>query len=69
MNTWKALAAGAVVLGLTTAGGVAAAAGPAWAADGPGRAGRVYSMTNSPAGNAIEAYARADDGSLTPAGA
>jgi hypothetical protein len=25
-------------------------------------------MTNSPAGNAIEAYARAGDGSLTPAG-
>ena len=25
-------------------------------------------MTNSPGGNAIEAYARADDGSLTPAG-
>jgi 6-phosphogluconolactonase len=25
-------------------------------------------MTNSPGGNAIEAYARASDGSLTPSG-
>ena len=68
MNKWKALAAGAAVVGLTAAGGVAAAAGPARAADDPGRAGAVYTMTNSPAGNAIEAYARAGDGSLTPAG-
>ena len=68
MNKWKALAAGAAVVGLTAAGGVAAAVGPARAADDPGRAGAVYTMTNSPAGNAIEAYARAGDGSLTPAG-
>ena len=57
MNKWKALAAGAAVVGLTAAGGVAAAVGPARAADDPGRAGAVYTMTNSPAGNAIEAYA------------
>ena len=68
MNKWKALAAGAAVVGLGVAGGVVAAAGPALAADGPGPAGAVYTMTNSPAGNAIEAYARAGDGSLTPAG-
>ncbi|HEY6310054.1 MAG TPA: beta-propeller fold lactonase family protein [Streptosporangiaceae bacterium] len=67
MNKWKALAAGAAVVGLGVAGGVAAAAGPALAADGPGPAGAVYTMTNSASGNAIEAYARASDGSLTPA--
>jgi 6-phosphogluconolactonase len=68
VDKWKALAAGAAVVGLTVAGGVAAMAGPARADDGPGFAGAVYTMTNSPAGNAIEAYTRADDGSLTPAG-
>ena len=68
MNKRRALAAGAAVLGLTAAGAVTAAAGPARAADGPGPAGAVYTMTNSPAGNAIEAYTRAGDGSLTPAG-
>ena len=47
---------------------VAAVAGPAQAAGGPGTAGAVYTMTNSASGNAIEAYARASDGSLTPAG-
>ena len=67
MNKWNALAAGVVLAGLAAAGGVAAA-GPALAADGPGAAGAVYTMTNSPAGNAIEAYTRAGDGSLTPAG-
>ena len=41
---------------------------PAQAADLPGTAGAVYSMTNSASGNAIEAFARASDGSLTPAG-
>jgi len=39
---------------------------PALAADGPSTTGAVYTMTNSPAGNAIEAYARVGDGSLTP---
>jgi 6-phosphogluconolactonase (cycloisomerase 2 family) len=68
VNKWKALAAGAAVVSLTAAGGVAAPAGPARATDGPGPAGAVYTMTNSPAGNAIEAYTRARDGSLTPAG-
>jgi 6-phosphogluconolactonase len=62
----RAAMAGAV--GLAAAGGVAAVAGPAQAAGGPRPAGAVYTMTNSPGGNAIEAYARASDGSLTPAG-
>ena len=30
--------------------------------------GAVYALTNSPAGNAVVVYARADDGSLSPAG-
>jgi 6-phosphogluconolactonase len=55
-------------IGLAAAGGLAAIAGPAQAAGWPGAAGAVYTMTNSPGGNAIEAYARASDGSLTPAG-
>jgi hypothetical protein len=38
---------------------------PAAPAEGPGAAGAVYTMTNSAADNAIEAYARAGDGSLT----
>jgi 6-phosphogluconolactonase (cycloisomerase 2 family) len=56
-------------IGVAAADGLAAFAGPARAADWPGTAGAVYTMTNSPGGNAIEAYARASDGSLTPAGA
>ena len=55
-------------IGLAAAGGLAAVAGPAQAASWPGPAGAVYTMTNSPTGNAIEAYARASDGSLTPSG-
>jgi 6-phosphogluconolactonase len=61
-------AATACGIGLAAAGGLAAVAGPARAADLPGAAGAVYTMTNSPGGNAIEAYARASDGTLTPAG-
>ncbi len=61
-------AAAAGALGLAAAGGLAAFAGPASAADAPGAAGAVYTMTNSAGGNAIEAFARASDGSLTPAG-
>jgi 6-phosphogluconolactonase len=56
-------------LGLATAGGLTAVAGPARAAaDWPGAPGAVYTMTNSPTGNAIEAYARAWDGSLRAVG-
>ena len=62
----RTAAAGAI--GLAAVGGLAAFAGPARAADTPGAAGAVYTMTNSPAGNAIQAYARAGDGALTPAG-
>jgi 6-phosphogluconolactonase len=67
----RAVTAGGI--GLAVAGGLAAAAGPAQAASlarasgWPG-AGAVYTMTNSAGGNAIEAYARAGDGSLTPDG-
>ena len=61
----RAAAAGAI--GLATAGGLAAfAAGPGRRP--PGTAGAVYTMTNSASGNAIEAFARASDGTLTPAG-
>src|SRR5260370_2098168 len=61
----------AIVAGI---GGVLLAAAPGAAASASsqsgsaGSAGAVYTMTNSPAGNAIEAFARAADGSLTPAG-
>ena len=43
----RAAAAGAI--GLAAAGGLAAFAGPAQAADLPGIAGAVYTMTNWPA--------------------
>jgi 6-phosphogluconolactonase (cycloisomerase 2 family) len=71
VNKRKALAvraATAGAIGLAAAGGLAAFAGPAQAAAARGPAGAVYTMTNSPGGNAIEAYARASNGSLTPAG-
>ena len=71
VNKRKALAvraATAGAIGLAAVGGLAASAGPAQAAGSPGPAGAVYTMTNSPGGNAIEAYARASNGSLTPAG-
>ena len=61
-------AAAAGVIGVAVAGGLAAFAGQAQAASGSGAAGAVYTLTNSAGGNAIEAYARASDGSLTPAG-
>jgi 6-phosphogluconolactonase (cycloisomerase 2 family) len=43
---------------------------PAAAADAAEhpRVGAVYALTNAPSGNAVLAYARAADGSLTPAG-
>jgi 6-phosphogluconolactonase len=56
------------VLGLAAIGGLAAFAAPAQAAGWPGAPGAVYTMTNSASGNAIEAFARAGDGTLTPAG-
>ncbi len=70
VNRRKALAraAAAGAIGLAAVGTLAAFAGPAQAAGWPGAAGAVYTMTNSPGGNAIEAYARAGDGALTPAG-
>ncbi len=70
VNKRKALArvAAAGAIGLAAVGGLAAFAGPARAASWPGTAGAVYTMTSSAGGNAIEAYARASDGSLTPAG-
>ena len=63
--TARAAAVGAIGL---AAAGLSAFAGPARAADTPGTAGAVYTMTNSASGNAIEAFARASDGTLTPAG-
>jgi 6-phosphogluconolactonase len=45
-----------------------AAASASTHSDPFGSAGAVYTMTNAPTGNAIEAFARASDGSLTPAG-
>jgi len=68
VNRWKALAACVAALGLAAAGGLTAFASPAQAAGRSGTAGAVYTMTNSPGGNAIEAYTRTGDGSLTPAG-
>jgi 6-phosphogluconolactonase (cycloisomerase 2 family) len=69
VNKRKALAraAAAGAIGLAAAAGLAAFAGPARAAGWPGIASAVYTMTNSPGGNVIEAYARAGDGALTPA--
>jgi 6-phosphogluconolactonase len=51
--------------GLAAAGALGGFAVPAQAASFPGA---VYTMTNSPSGNAIEAFARDASGSLTPAG-
>src|SRR5262249_13731332 len=65
VSRWKLLASG---LGLTAVGALAVAAGPAHAAGWPGTAGAVYTMTNSPGGNAIEAYSRASDRSVARAG-
>lgn len=53
---------------LAAVAGITALAGPARATDDPGAASAVDTMANSPAGNAIEAYARPTDGSLTPVG-
>src|SRR3954449_10233277 len=44
------------------------ATAPAAAGAGSDTAGAVYTLTNSPAGNAVAAFDRAPDGSLTPAG-
>jgi hypothetical protein len=69
MHRWRtrtAIAAG--IGGALLAAGPAAAASASSLSNGAGSAGAVYTMTNSPAGNAIEAFARAADGSLTPAG-
>jgi 6-phosphogluconolactonase (cycloisomerase 2 family) len=63
----RAAAAGA--LGLATAGGLAAFAGPASAADLPGTAGAappaVYVQTDNPAGNQVIALAQRPDGQLS----
>ncbi|MFL6036101.1 MAG: 3-carboxymuconate cyclase, partial [Gaiellaceae bacterium] len=37
-------------------------------AAGKTHTGFVYTLTNSPAGNAVAVFARADDGTLAPAG-
>ncbi len=51
------------IISLATA---ATAASPAFAASDP--VGAVYTQTNAAAGNAVLAFDRASDGSLTPAG-
>jgi 6-phosphogluconolactonase len=56
-------AAFAIALALVL-GALGIAAGGAMASPG----GDVYTLTNSPAGNAVRAFDRASDGSLTPAG-
>jgi 6-phosphogluconolactonase len=56
------LAAGTGLAAVSTLGGFTV---PAQAASFPGA---VYTMTNSPSGNAIEAFARGANGSLVPAG-
>jgi len=69
VEKWKVLAAStAGAIGLAAAGGITAFAGQAKADVSPSATSAVYTMTNSPAGNAIEAYNRADDGTLTVAG-
>ena len=63
----RAAAAGA--LGLAAAGGLAAFAGPAQAADLPGTAGAapptVFVQTDNPAGNQVIAFAQQPDGQLS----
>ena len=54
-----------VLLAALAALAALAIAGPAAAADAPGSA---YVLSNSPFGNAVLAYDRSADGSLTPAG-
>jgi hypothetical protein len=65
----RAATAGAI--GLAAAGGLAAFAGPAWAADLPGTAGAappaVFVQTDNPAGNQVIAFAQQPDGQLSPA--
>jgi 6-phosphogluconolactonase len=55
-------------VGLAAACGLVALAGQAQAGGWQSTTGAVYTMTNSATGNAIEAYGRASDGTLTPAG-
>jgi 6-phosphogluconolactonase (cycloisomerase 2 family) len=59
--------AGVSLLSFVGFAGIAGAAGAA-ELDGGHTAGAVYTATNSPSGNAIEAFSRAADGSLAPAG-
>ena len=63
----RAAAAGAI--GLAAAGGLAAFAGPASAADLPGTAGAappaVFVQTDNPAGNQVIAFAQQPDGQLS----
>ena len=58
----RALLPGLIVVG-SLASGAAARGEPA-----EGDQGAVFALTNAPAGNAVVAYRRAADGSLTPAG-
>jgi 6-phosphogluconolactonase (cycloisomerase 2 family) len=63
---FRTLLALGLLLSVLAWSGIAAAA-PA-ANSGIGTAGAVYALTNAPTGNAVMAWDRAADGSLTPAG-
>jgi 6-phosphogluconolactonase len=58
---------GGVVSAVGALAAVALAA-PAIASESPEVAGAAYTLTNAPAGNAVLAYTRYEDGSLSPAG-
>jgi 6-phosphogluconolactonase len=63
----RTLRALALAVAVSVAAPIAVFAGPA-AASPFGNTGAVYTSTNSPTGNAVVAFRRAGDGSLTPAG-
>ena len=56
------------ILALLTLSAVLLTAATAGAAGSGQPDGAVYTLTNSPAGNAVAVFARADDGTLTPDG-
>lgn len=64
----RAVALAAVAASALTLAGASVASTVAEGEGAGPAAGAVYALTNSPAGNAVVAYRRADDGSLTPAG-
>ena len=57
-----------VLLAALSAAALSVTADPATAADRDRSVGAVYTLTNSPSGNAVAVFDRASDGSLTPRG-